>query len=246
MQTPRSESERPGAGQLYPLTQWSVVLRAQEKSSASLNTLLTAYAKPLYVYARAVNTTHHDAEDLVQGFFHHLLGRDFLAGVGPEKGRFRSFLLKSFDNYRRDQHDKANAQKRGGGQELVPLDHTESDLDTPPPVDANTVPASLEYDRAWARTVLANALARLEQEAEPTGHQAVCHALEPMLCDDEDAPSYRRLAEELRMTEGAVRVVAHRLRVRLRGIIKEELLQTVTNEADLQEEVAYLIGLFGR
>lgn len=40
-----------------------------------------------------------DAQDLVQGFFEHLIARRGLSSVDRSKGRFRCFLLASLQNF---------------------------------------------------------------------------------------------------------------------------------------------------
>ena len=106
--------------------------------------------------------------------------------------------------------------------------------------------ADEEYDKAWAGTILANSLHRLEIECARTGHASLCHALEPVFYGDEDAGSYREIGERLGMAEGAVKVAAHRMRARLRGLIREAVMQTVENEEDLDGELRYLVDLFSR
>ena len=54
------------------------------------------YWRPLYVFVRQRGRSHDDAVEDVQGFFAHLIGRDFLRFVQPREGRFRTFLLASF------------------------------------------------------------------------------------------------------------------------------------------------------
>ncbi len=229
-----------------PATHWSVVLQARDASATALGTLCEGYRTPLLVWLRSRNYPDHDAEDLVQGFFAHLLKRDFLANVSPDKGRFRTFLLSSLKNFLCDQHDKAAAGKRGGGQTLDSLEATDEQgrpLHDPPAPGATP---DLEYDRAWARTVLANALRRLHQECAGTGHAALCAAIEPVLFADETASPYRDIGEQLRMSEGAVRVAAHRIRARLRGLVRDEVVQTVARQEDWEQEVRYLVSLFAR
>jgi RNA polymerase sigma-70 factor (ECF subfamily) len=43
------------------------------------------------------------------------------------------------------------------------------------------------------------------------------------------------------MTEGAVKVTVHRLRRRLRDLLREEVAHTVTAEAEIDEELRHLI-----
>ena len=55
--------------------------------------------------------------------------------------------------------------------------------------------------------------------------------------------SYQEIADELGMTEGAVKVAAKRLRERLGQLIRKEVRQTLTNPDDFEAELKYLIEL---
>jgi RNA polymerase sigma factor (sigma-70 family) len=239
---PESTSAPPvsPAGGLFPLTRWSVVLGAKAESGPALNTLFGTYRQPLFIYLRGKGCPHHEAEDLVQGFCEHLLKRDFLANVAQEKGKFRTFLLVSFKRYLRDLWRKRKPDV------VYTLDDVDEDgRAAHEPVSRQPGPAT-EYDLAWAQAILANALRRLEAESARTGHQALCQALEPVLFQDEDALPLADIAEQVKMSPGAVKTAACRLRQRLRGLIRDEILQTVANERDLEEELGYLLSLFGR
>jgi RNA polymerase sigma-70 factor (ECF subfamily) len=239
----RKEGEPPP---LFDLTRWSIIRRARDESTVALNALFTQYRQPLLTHLRARGCGPDQAEDLVQGFCAHLLGRDFLANVAQGKGRFRTWLLNALQNYIRDEYAKQKTLKRGQGR--VPASLDEAREDGTPLLDpaADTTPADREFDRAWAQSVLTNALNRLGRDCATTGHTALFQALEPVLFAEETSPSYREIAEQLAMTEGAVKVAAHRIRARLKGLIREEVLQTVANQKDWEEEVRYLISLFSR
>lgn len=103
----------------FPVTAWSMVLQAQgdipSESLAGWERLARAYWQPLYAFLRRRGTDHHAAADDVQGFFTHLLSKDFLRHIEPGNGLFRSFLLTSLQRWRTDQHRAASAQKRGSG-----------------------------------------------------------------------------------------------------------------------------------
>ena len=99
---------------------------------------------------------------------------------------------------------------------------------------------------AWAQAILARCVHRLEAECARTGHGALCAALEPVMYADETAAPYREIAARLGLSKGAVAVAAHRIRARLRGILREEILQTVDHEEDFQDELYYLRSLFGK
>jgi RNA polymerase sigma-70 factor (ECF subfamily) len=231
---------------LFAATQWSVVLRAKDKSEAALDSLFGQYRGPLLIWLLRQGYTGPDAEDVLHGFMHSLLHREALSGVASENGKFRTFLLKCLKNYLRDEHDRAIAAKRGGGRAVESLDQTdETGRIIHEPASDDPAP-DVEYDRAWAESVLANSLRRLQDETGVQGHAALYAAIEPvMFCDDTASP-YREIGVKLGMSEGAVKMAASRIRTRLKGLVREQIMQTVANEQDWQEEVRYLIQLFAR
>ena len=231
---------------LFAATHWSVVLQARGKSADALAALCRHYRNPLLCWLRGRGTSPHDAEDLVQGFLAHLLQRDFLENVSPTRGRFRTFLLVSLKNYLRDEHRKDFAAKRGGGQKVESLQEITDEGKLRHEPQATDDSPDVEFDRAWADAVLANAVQQLTAECARSGHERLCAALEPVLFADETAGSYREIGEQLGMSEGAVKVAAHRLRVRLKNLIRAEVLQTVADERELDGELRYLIALQGR
>ncbi len=237
--------EKPEKEHFFAPTQWTVVLEAKDDSTQALNSLCATYRAPLIALLCCRGEKTENAEDLVQGFLVHLFNNDGLKNVAREKGRFRTFLLTAFQNYIRDQHKWASAAKRGGGQSVASLDETRTEGRPFEPAALDAGP-DLAYDRAWAKAVLANALNRLETECQRTGHGALCEVLEPVLFRDDDAPAYSQVACELKMSEGAVKMAAHRIRQRLAALIRDEVKQTVATQADLQAELKYLQVLFGR
>jgi RNA polymerase sigma-70 factor (ECF subfamily) len=231
---------------LFNTTHWSVVLRAQDKSEADLALLCESYRAPLLLWLRRRGHDPPDAEDLVQGFFAHLLKQDFLRNVSQAKGRFRTFMLTALKHYLCDQYSKKAAGKRGGGRAVESLQETTGDGGRKyDPASPDKAPDE-EFDRAWAGAVLANALRQLKHECAQSGHGALCAALEPSLFADETACSYHEIGGNLGMSEGAVKMGALRIRARLKRLIRDEVLQTVTDPQELEQELRYLISLFGR
>lgn len=236
----------PESAKLFNTTHWSIVRHAKDGSVTALGHLFAEYREPMIVHVRRKPfiSSRHEAEEFVQGFCVHLLKRDFLAKVARSKGRFRSFLLSSLDHYICDKADEANALKRGSGKRPAPLDATDPDGEPLITPASGAATADVEYDKAWARALLANSQRRLEEEAAPSGHAGLCRALEPVLYEDETSPSYREIAARLEMTEGAVKVAAYRLRKRLRELIQDQVRQTVSSQEEFEEELAYLFSLF--
>ena len=117
-------------GHLFATTHWSVVLAAgQERSpeaTLALERLCGTYWYPLYACVRHRGYSAEDAQDLTQEFITFLLTTHALGTVNPAKGRFRSFLLASLDNFLANEWDKARAQKRGGGRPVISLEAAET------------------------------------------------------------------------------------------------------------------------
>jgi DNA-directed RNA polymerase specialized sigma24 family protein len=115
----------------FHTTRWTIVLKAAQSQApggeSALAQLCHNYWYPLYMFARRRGHSPDDAQDLTQGFFLHLLEQRALAGVDRLKGKFRSFLLASFQNHLSDQVDRARRLKRGGDKELVGLDAEEAE-----------------------------------------------------------------------------------------------------------------------
>jgi len=151
----------------FRTTRWSAILVAAESgmpgSEAALADLCRLYWYPLYVFARRRGHRPHDAQDLTQGFFLHLLEHRALKKVHPLKGKFRSFLLASFQNFLSDEASRGRCQKRGGGRDSVFLDSedAESRYRLEP---ADRLTAEKIFDARWAMTLLGDAAERLRQE----------------------------------------------------------------------------------
>ena len=54
-----------------------------------------------------------------------------------------------------------------------------------------------------------------------------------------------QVAEELGMSEGAVKVAVHRLRRRYRKLLKEEIARTIVDPETLEDELRELLAALG-
>jgi RNA polymerase sigma-70 factor (ECF subfamily) len=141
----------------FHTTHWTIVMRAVQNQAqggqSALAELCRVYWYPLYVFARHSGHSPNDARDLIQGCFLHLLEHRGPTGVDWLKGKFRSFLLASLQNYLSDELDRACRLRRGGSQEFVHLDAEDAEeryrLE---PVEFLT--AEKIFDARWAMTVL--------------------------------------------------------------------------------------------
>jgi len=234
----------PGGGQ-FAVTHWSVVLAAGRSDStharSALEKLCRTYWQPIYAYVRRQGHGPHDAQDLTQEFFARLLEKNSLADVDRGKGRFRSFLLASLKHFLANEWDKAQAQKRGGGQILIPIDvqsaETSCGVD---PADQAT--AEKIFERRWALAVLDHALKRLRQEHVQEGKENLFEQLKGTLTEASRSVRYSEIAAQLDMSEGAIKVAVHRLRQRYRELVRAEIADTVATTAEVEEEVRALFS----
>ena len=233
----------PNGAVAFTTTQWSVVLDAQGESPSAqvaLEKLCRTYWWPLYGFVRRQGYSPEEAQDLTQGFFAMLLERRDFDAVRREKGRLRSYLLASLKNFLAKAHRRAMTIKRGEGRPLVPLEdllmRERADLEP-----ADTLSADRIYDRRWALTLLEQVLARLAEEYRVAGNSVLFEQLKQMLSDDR--PSQVRIAQELSMTENAVKQAFHRLRQRYRLLLREEIAQTVAVSGDVEEELRHFISV---
>jgi RNA polymerase sigma factor (sigma-70 family) len=230
----------------FTTTHWSVVLSARDQDSpqaaAALEKLCRTYWYPLYAYVRRQGQDEPSAKDLTQEFFACLLQKKRLNQVQREKGRFRSFLLASMKHFLADEWDKAQAQKRGGGQTLLSLDDdTAEDRYRIEPADNMT--ADKLFEQRWALTLLDQAKARLKEEYAQAGKAGFYERLRVFESGDPGAPKYVAVAAELGLTESAVKSAAHRLRQRYGELVREEVAHTVDSPAEIDGELRHLIGV---
>jgi RNA polymerase sigma-70 factor (ECF subfamily) len=231
--------------QRFATTHWSVVLAAGKKSSPqqkqALETLCESYWFPLYAYLRRRGCDRHEAEDVTQAFFAHLLEKEDLQKAAPQFGKFRSFLLVRLKGFLSDERDRAQAKKRGGGQKILSLgiQNAEGQYALEP---ASELSPEMLFEKSWALKVLERTMDRLETDMGKKGKQVLFDHLKVYLTTDKDAIPYEAMATELNMTEGSVRVAVHRLRRRYRELLRDEIAQTVSDDDQIDEEMGHLFS----
>ncbi|MBT3224428.1 MAG: sigma-70 family RNA polymerase sigma factor [Proteobacteria bacterium] len=224
----------------FPGTRWSLVLRAGDGKRAALEELCTVYWYPLYAYVRSRGHSFEGAQDLTQGFFLRLLGRDDLSGVKADRGRFRSFLLTALKHYLADEWDKATAQKRGGKAVLYALDCVEGERRyQEEPADLRSPDAV--FERRWALALINEVLGRLGEEYDSRGQKEVFDGLSPYLTGANQGTPYRIVARSLGRSVTWVKVAVHRMRKRFGEVLREEVAQTVENPKEVDLEIKELM-----
>ena len=227
-------------------THWTDVLAAGRNDTTrarmALAQLCETYWYPLYVYVRRRGHSLHDAQDLTQEFFARLLAHNWLARADHAKGRFRTFLLTAMERFLANEWDKVRAQKRGGGQQFVPVQFEAAETRYGvEPVDDRTPEQA--FERRWALTLLDSVLQQLEAEFRAQGKAELFAALMPCLVGDRERLPYQELARQSGLSEGALRVAVHRLRVRYRELLRAEIANTVASDEEVEAEMRHLFNV---
>ena len=229
----------------FPETHWSLVLGARGNSvrgHAALEELCAIYWPPLYSYARRAGNSPESAADAVQGYLARLLVRGDLEKIDPDRGRFRSYLLAGIRHYLVSEARKEQAAKRGGEGYSFSLDAEDVERSVALELTEQVTP-EIAFDRRWAQTVIDRAIGRLATEHTTRGRGDHFEALKPTLAGD-DPMGYAELGRRLGLSEGAVGVAIHRLRARLRELVRSEVAHTVGTESDLEDELRHLLGVW--
>jgi RNA polymerase sigma factor (sigma-70 family) len=229
----------------FHTTRWSVVISAGQRASpnnqAALAELCTHYWYPIYAFARRNGYNSDDSQDLTQSFFEHLFEQTVLNRATPTRGRFRTFLLASFQNHISHSREKARAVKRGGGHQLLSLNaEVAEDRYWQEPADYLT--AEKIFEARWAMTVLEEAMRRLGEEYASQGKRATFEALKSFL-DPIQAitpPSYEQASDTLRVSLGAVKTLIHRLRKRYTALLRTEVGRTLSDPEEIDDELRAL------
>ena len=237
----RQSKEQP-AGMQFHTTRWDLVISSGDVTSPlheeSLSEFCSRYWYPLYHFARYRGFSDEDAQDLTQSFFLHLLDKVSLKHADPNRGRFRSFLLASFQNHISAVRHRAGAAKRGGGNPLVPLDAQEAnERDQIEPKD--NVTAEVFFDAQWAQLLLERAMVRLSEDYRQAGKTGQFDRLRGYL-DLTGAnlnEGYDEVAAELGLTVAGIKTLVFRMRKRYSALLRDEVAQTLLDPGDIDAEI---------
>ena len=219
----------------FQTTHWSLIAAARDHPSQArdaLEQLCRAYRPPVLAFVRHCGHPPSDAEDLTQAFFLRFIERGGYGEADPRRGRFRSLLLTALRRFLIDQRDAEHAARRDSAR-TVELD------DFMQPRDESDSPERA-FTRVWMGTVIGNAFARLQAEWERAGKREQFTQLSALLTERADSTELHALADRLGMRPNTLSVQAHRMRQRLRQLVRLEVLQTVGSSEALELELAEL------
>src|SRR6266404_8461428 len=232
-------------GAPFQTTHWTVVLQAgqpeaDEVARKALATFSEIYWPPLYTFVRRRGYPPADAQDIVQDFFVNLFEHNKLTRVDQEKGRLRTFLLGSLQNFLLKQRERRSAIKRGGNQQLVSFD-----LHLPETEAAMQATAHLDqvscYDLSWASTIAKRSWQQLHQTLVAEGKAQWLDELKPFVAGvGAVPPNQEEVAARLGVPVASLRTWLSRLRQRYRELLRAEVANTVSDPADVNEELRYL------
>ena len=168
---------------------------------------------------------------------------NWLQHADRKRGRFRSLLLRSLQNFLINAAEKTQARKRGGNAEFISWHDWM--LESPSQLSGSeqaleSLPPERLFDFNWATTVVEHALQRLREECESKGKLWLFQALSPHLTDVRDEVSYAKLSAELGIADTAVKKQLHNMRQRYRSLLRAEVSQTVEDPAGVDDEIRYL------
>src|SRR5207247_7554877 len=218
----------------FVTTRWSLILSAsklggeEQRARDALAELCRTYWRPIFSFVRARGHSIEDAQDLTQDFFVTILRKNWLHHADRNRGRFRSLLLRSLQNFLINAAEKTHTRKRGGDVEFVSwhdwMSEASSDLSIPA-ATLESLPPERLFDLTWAATVVEHALQRLREECESKGKLWLFQTLSSHLTDERDELSYAKLSAELTMAETAVKKQLHNMRQRYRSLLRDEVSQ---------------------
>ena len=232
-------------GASFQTTHWTLVLQAgqgepSESREKALSLFCESYWPPRYAFLRHRRYAPADAQDLTQAFFVHLFEKHILERADREKGRLRTFLLSSLENFLINEHDRATTLKRGGNFRILSLDDSLSELEAAMPAAAHLDDISC-YDLTWATGVVTRAWQNFKDALNAEGKNQLLEELKPFLAGGTDAlPNQEEVAERIGVPVATLRTWISRLRQRYRDALRAEVASTVANPDDIEEELKYL------
>jgi RNA polymerase sigma-70 factor (ECF subfamily) len=213
---------------------------SEESARQALSGFCEAYWPPLYSFLRHRGHPSADAQDFVQGFFAHLLEQHTLTRADQQKGRLRTFLLTSLQNFLFNEYDRVRALKRGGGRQIVSIEEHLPEAEAAMLATSHLSDAGC-YDLVWASNIVTRAWQRLQNEFVAEGKAEWLEELKPFVAGGSiTPPNQEEAAARLGVPIATLRTWLSRLRQRFRALLRAEVASTVSDSADVDGELRHL------
>ncbi len=239
-------------GGAFPVTRLSVVEQARSKAeperALALETLLTAYWKPIYKYIRLkYQQPPADAQDLAQGFFAELLERNLLAQFDPARARLRTFLRLCVDSFVLNERKAASRQKRGGGTPHLVLDFMDAEGELQAGViDAASIPSPDSwndfFEKEWIRSLFSLAVEDLRALCQARQRGSAFQIFEAYDLEGESDVSYARIAAKLNLSVSDVTNRLFWARREFRRTVLDRLQSLCGSDEEFRREARALFG----
>jgi len=237
------------SGERFEATPWSIVVAAgattEPRALAALTELCRIYWRPVYAYLRRSGYDTHDAQDLTQSFFQHLLQNETLRRVSREKGRFRSFLLGVLKRCLAHEQMQRHTLKRGGGTQLISTEELDAEELHHLRMRYEAAPDEI-LDARWAGVILERALENVRRDCAAEGKADLFEMLSPFLGGNKPDVTYQEVADRMSVGLGAVKTLIHRLRQQFADAVRWEVMQTVSAPHEVDDELRELRRVFAR
>ena len=211
-----------------------------ESARQALAGFCEAYWPPLYSFLRHRGYPSADAQDLVQGFFAYLLEQNTLSRADQEKGRLRTFLLTSLQNFLFNEYDRVRAAKRGGDRQIVSFEEHLPEAEAAMLATSHLSDAAC-YDLVWASNIVTRAWQRLQNDFVTEGKAEWLEELRPFVAGGSvTPPDQEGAAARLGVPIATLRTWLSRLRQRYRESLRMEVTSTVSHPEDVDLELRHL------
>jgi DNA-directed RNA polymerase specialized sigma24 family protein len=239
-------SARPPLGQRahlqFPSTSWDLLRNAVpqgEQSAGALTEFADRYYAAVRAFINGIAATPADAEDLTQRFFETVVlsGRLF-AHADRAKGAFRPYLKQAIRNFLVDERRRA---ARSINPEIRP-DGIEDGWNT---IAGDSSPGpDDDLLRAWARSLVTMAVARLEALCEANDQRQHYQLfVRRYLADPDHPPTWGAVGEPFGLGEKVARSRAETAVRHFRELLRDLVASDVGSTGSVDHELQTVIGL---
>jgi hypothetical protein len=231
-------------GEAFRTTRWTQVSRAKADSPEgrrALADLCNAYYEPVAAFLHCELREEDAARELAHDFFATMLAGGAITRAAQERGRFRSYLLGAVKHFLSHRRESVRRLKRGGGVENISLNDTGAG-DARALADAGVLSPDAAFDRQWALTVVARALASLRGECAAEGRRDFFEQVKPWLTGEAVRGDQAALVASCGMNANALKVAVHRLKRRFRQLLKAEVAGTLEDPGLIAAEMRDLFA----
>jgi RNA polymerase sigma factor (sigma-70 family) len=232
-------------GNLFQTTRWTLIAAAgsgDERATAALAELCQAYWRPICAFIRRHGHSPDAAADLTQAFFVHVLEHRAIERADQSRGRFRSYLLTSVHNFLSSARQHDLTQRRGANARHESIETI--DAEQSPLLNALDLESSPDrvFERHWALNLTERALKRVRVDYAARGQENLFNRLRPLLTSGVPEPSSAGATDDRRNhTDAAQRTALHRARRRFAEALRAEILDTVADNNQVDEELRFLL-----